>query len=61
VTLPTWLVIAAGLLAVVGLLDRLLVPTLRWFLRRRLNRAIEQLNSRLKLKIPALNSPGAAC
>lgn len=53
VTLPTWLVIAAGLLAVVGLLDRLLVPTLRWFLRRRLNRAIEQLNSRLKLKIPA--------
>lgn len=53
IELPVWLVVAAGLLALIGLLDRLLVPTVRWFLRRRLNRAIEQLNSRLKLKIPA--------
>ncbi|HHI82260.1 MAG TPA: glycerol-3-phosphate acyltransferase, partial [Rhizobiales bacterium] len=42
----------AGVLALIGLLDRLLVPSVRWVLRRRLNRAIDQLNARLMLKIP---------
>lgn len=51
VTLPIWAVVLAGLLAAVGLVDRLLRPAARWYLRRRVNRAIEELNSRLQLKI----------
>jgi glycerol-3-phosphate O-acyltransferase len=51
VTLPLWLVIAAGLLAAWSVLDRLLIPSVRWMLRRRLNRAIDDLNTRLKLRI----------
>jgi glycerol-3-phosphate O-acyltransferase len=49
---PVWLAIAVGALAVVALLDRLLGPALGWWLRRRANRAIDELNERLSLKIP---------
>ena len=34
-----------------ALLDRLLIPSVRWTLRRRANRAIEELNARLQLRI----------
>jgi glycerol-3-phosphate O-acyltransferase len=51
VELPTWVVVVAGVLALVGLIDRLLMPTARWMLRRRVNEAIEELNTRLKLRI----------
>ena len=51
VTLPLWVVAVALALAAVGLLDRILVPSVRWALRRRANRTIDELNTRLKLKI----------
>ncbi len=51
IELPVWFVVLAGLLAAIGLIDRLLTPAVRWFLRRRVNRAIEELNTRLQLKI----------
>ncbi len=51
IEIPVWAIWVAGALAVVGLLDRILVPTVRWYLRRRLDRAIEQLNARLQTKI----------
>ena len=38
-------------LAAVALLDRALVPGARWFLRRRVNRAIDEINRRLRLRI----------
>lgn len=52
VTLPFWLAALLFLLAAWAALDRLLVPGVRWFLRRRFNRAIDRLNTRLKLEIP---------
>jgi glycerol-3-phosphate O-acyltransferase len=52
VTIPLWLAIALGALAVVALIDRLFGPALAWWLRRRANRAIDELNQRLSLKIP---------
>jgi glycerol-3-phosphate O-acyltransferase len=52
VTVPLWLAIAVGVLAVVALIDRLFGPALGWWLRRRANRAIDELNERLHLKIP---------
>jgi glycerol-3-phosphate O-acyltransferase len=51
-TMPLWLVIVLGVLAAVALVDRLFAPALRWWLRRRVNRAIDELNRRLKLTIP---------
>ena len=51
VTIPLWLAIIVGALALLGLLDRLLVPGVQWFLRRRFNRAVEELNTRLRLRI----------
>jgi glycerol-3-phosphate O-acyltransferase len=51
VSIPLWLLLIAGALALFGLFDRILTPSLRWVLQRRANRAIEELNTRLKLKI----------
>ena len=51
VALPLWGLWLLGALAAVALLDRLLVPSVRWVLRRRVNAAIERLNARLRLHI----------
>ncbi|HHS82809.1 MAG TPA: glycerol-3-phosphate acyltransferase [Devosia sp.] len=51
IELPIWLVVIAAILALIGLVDRLLMPGVRWFFRRRANRAIELLNEKLSLKI----------
>ncbi|WP_136657080.1 1-acyl-sn-glycerol-3-phosphate acyltransferase [Nitratireductor sp. XY-223] len=58
VELPLWLVVLAGVLALVGLVDRLLTPSVRWYLHRRANRAIDELNTRLKLKIRPFRTTG---
>jgi glycerol-3-phosphate O-acyltransferase len=52
VTIPLWLAALVGVLAVIALIDRLFGPALGWWLRRRANRAIDELNQRLRLKIP---------
>ena len=51
VTLPLWLVVLAGLLGLVGLADRLLVPSVRWLIRSRANKVLDQVSSRLKIEI----------
>jgi glycerol-3-phosphate O-acyltransferase len=51
ITLPLWLVIVGAGLAAWAVLDRLLIPSVRWALRRRANRAIDELNTRLHLRI----------
>ena len=51
VTLPVWIVVVLAALAIIAVLDRLLVPSVRWALRRRANRAIDKMNTRLKLQI----------
>ena len=37
------------------------MPGARWFLRRRLNRMIDEVNTRLELQIPAFQQTGAGC
>ena len=49
--LPIWIVAVTGVLAMIALIDRMLVPSFRWMLRRRLNRAIDNLNQTLRLRI----------
>jgi glycerol-3-phosphate O-acyltransferase len=51
VSLPLWLVVVIAILAILGALDRILIPSVRWALRRRANRAIEELNTTLRLRI----------
>jgi glycerol-3-phosphate O-acyltransferase len=51
VTLPFWLVVLLVILALAGLIDRILRPSVRWFARRWLNIAIEELNQRLDTRI----------
>ena len=51
VTLPLWLVVLLCVLAGWAALGSLLIPSVRWFLRRRVNRVIDELNERLQLKI----------
>lgn len=51
VTLPLWAVILLAAFALWAALDRLLIPSARWVLRRRVNRALEEINTRLKIQI----------
>jgi glycerol-3-phosphate O-acyltransferase len=51
VELPLWMVAVLLVLAAWAALDRLLVPSVRWYLRRRVNRVIDELNTRLKIGI----------
>lgn len=54
VSLPLWLVVIIGVLSLLAALDRIFVPGLRWLMRRRVDRAIDELNTRLKLRIQPL-------
>jgi len=51
IELPMWLVVITAGLAVWALADRLLLPSVRWFFRRRVNRVLNEINTRLDLKI----------
>lgn len=52
VSLPVWLLTIIGILAAWAALDRLLVPSVRWFIRRRVNRVMDTVGTRLDIKIP---------
>lgn len=51
VTIPTWLFALLLGLAIWAVLDRLLIPSARWYLRRRVNRVIKEINTRLNVSI----------
>lgn len=51
VTLPFWLFVLLAALSAWAALDRLLMPGVRWFLRQRANRVIDELNTRLRMEI----------
>ncbi len=51
VELPLWFFILILLFAAVTALSHFLLPSVRWFFRRRLERAVKQLNTRLKRPI----------
>jgi glycerol-3-phosphate O-acyltransferase len=52
ITLPVWLFAVLLALALWAALDRLLLPGMRWYLRRKVNRVIEQINVRLNIELP---------
>jgi glycerol-3-phosphate O-acyltransferase len=51
ITLPLWLVLALAALALWALLDRLLMPSARWFIKSRADRVLREVGARLKIHI----------
>lgn len=51
VTVPLWLAVAIGLLAVWAVVDRLLMPSARWFIRSRANKVLDEVGARLKIHV----------
>ncbi|MCW5772859.1 MAG: 1-acyl-sn-glycerol-3-phosphate acyltransferase [Rhodospirillaceae bacterium] len=52
VSVPLWLLVLIGIFAAWAALDRLLVPSARWFIRRRVKRVLDEIGARLDIKIP---------
>ncbi|HJW80742.1 MAG TPA: hypothetical protein VJ396_00735, partial [Acidiferrobacterales bacterium] len=51
VVLPLWLFLLIIAFAAWALAERVLVPGVRWLLRRRINRVIDEVNTRLNISI----------
>ncbi len=51
ITISFWLFIALVVISAIALLDRILIPSSRWFVRRRINRVIEEIGTRLDIEI----------
>ena len=51
IEMPLWLLILILGFAVIAALDRVMLPSVRWFFRRRLERAVVKLNQRLERPI----------
>jgi glycerol-3-phosphate O-acyltransferase len=51
VTLPWWLLILILAFAGIAALDKVLVPSVRWFFRRRMEKIVARVNTRLDRKI----------
>ena len=57
ITLPVWIFVVLVFTALLLILDRILFPGVRWYLRRRVNRLIEEVNTRLDIEIRPFNEP----
>ena len=51
ITISVWLFIFLIAVTVWAILDRVLIPSTRWFLRRRINRVIDEIGNRLDIQI----------
>ena len=51
VDIPYWVLLLVLAFAAIAALDRVLVPSVRWFFRRRMERAVAELNKRLERPI----------
>jgi glycerol-3-phosphate O-acyltransferase len=52
VSLPIWLAVLVAALALWALVGHFVLPGARWILRRRVNRVLEEVEARLKIRIP---------
>lgn len=51
IAVPIWAVWLTAILAIIALLDRVIGPSVRWYFRRRFNKAVDRLNEHLQVKI----------
>ena len=52
VVLPLWLVLILCVLALAALVQFFLLPGVRWYFRRKMNRVIDDVNTRFRIEIP---------
>ena len=51
ISLPYWVFIVLVVFSAIMVLDRILLPSMRWYLKRRVNRVINEINTRLDIEI----------
>lgn len=51
VAIPVWVLLLVGLFAALSILERVIGPSVRWFLRKRAERVVTELNKRLQRPI----------
>jgi len=51
ITVPLWLALVVALLAVWAVLDRLLMPSARWFIRSRANKVLDEVSQHLPIHV----------
>ena len=51
IELPYWVALLGGIAAAIAILDRVLGPSFKWLMRRRLHAAVDRLNERLDTQI----------
>jgi len=51
IAVPVWLAVLGGLLAAWALYERVMMPSLRWVIRSRANKALDEFGSRLRISI----------
>ena len=51
ITLPYWMFVVLVVFAAIMVLDRMVLPSMRWYLKRRVNRVIGEINTRLDIEI----------
>ena len=51
ITISIWLFVLLMAVLVWAILDRVLIPSSRWFIRRRINRLIDEISTRLDIRI----------
>jgi glycerol-3-phosphate O-acyltransferase len=51
VAVPVWILVLIALFAALSILDRVIGPSIRWFLRKRAERVVAELNKRLQRPI----------
>jgi len=54
ISIPFWLFTLITVFAAIMVLDRFLMPGMRWYFRRRVNRVIDEINTRLDVEIRPL-------
>lgn len=51
ITISIWLFTLLVVIAGIAVLDRVLIPSTRWFLRRRINRVLDEIGTRLDIEM----------
>ncbi|MCF6231979.1 MAG: 1-acyl-sn-glycerol-3-phosphate acyltransferase [Rhodobacteraceae bacterium] len=51
VQIPLWLLLLVLVLALIALWERMMIPSVRWFFRRRMEKVVERLNKKLDVPI----------
>ncbi len=54
VSLPVWLLLLLGLFAAWAAVEHVVLPALRWLMRRRIEAVLQELGPRLQLELPPL-------